>query len=101
MKAILILDMPSNCYECQLQDSEWDICHGLDKKLYEWEGGFPSNYVCDNCGEEKPTWCPLKPTPKRLLILSHYQGNELLNSEEVAYAKGRNNCLDEILGETE
>lgn len=60
MKAILILDeMPKNCYECRLQDSEWDICRGLDQELYKWENGFPSNYVCDNYGKENPTWCPL------------------------------------------
>lgn len=91
MKAILILDeMPESCemcYLCRMRE------HGrfcVITKEYDHEVG---------CVQKN---CPLKPMPKKLLILGHYQDNELLNSEEVAYAKGRNACIDEMLeGEKE
>ena len=80
MKAILILDISN--YNEKKYYAEIHIKHKQNHKKVK-------TFAHRN----------LKPIPKRLLILSHYQGNELLNSEEVAYAKGRNDCLDEILGE--
>ena len=86
MKAILILDkMPESCLECEVLDNDELTCLGM-----KVEYGHLNN---------RQYFCPLKPMPKKLLILGHYQDNELLNSEEIAYAKGRNACIDEILGE--
>lgn len=80
MKVILAIDISSNN-----EKNYYAEIHIKHKQSHKKVKTFPH--------------CNLKPLPKRLLILSHYQGNELLNSEEVAYAKGRNDCLDEILGE--
>lgn len=49
----------------------------------------------------RPTWCPLKPMPKRMLTLAKMNNGEILNNNEIQYMKGRNDCIDEILGETE
>lgn len=87
-KAILIIDMPIDCLYCPCyrQTEYMEDCKAMVRPLTVGER------------DNKPSWCPLKPIPKKLLILGHYQDNELLNSEEVAYAKGRNDLLDEILG---
>ena len=88
-KAILIIDIPDVDYANRFL---WKP--KIEYKIF--------NQVLIN---NKPLYTPmgihgyeeLKPMPKKLLILGRYQDNELLNSEEVAYAKGRNDCLDEIL----
>ena len=44
---------------------------------------------------------PLRQMPKKKLVLEHRIGNLIVNRYELTEAKGYNNCLDEILGETE
>lgn len=48
-KAILVMDMPKDCYECKLQD--WLTCR-IAKKC--------------NTSHSRPDWCPLRelPNPK-------------------------------------
>lgn len=72
MKAILVIDKPKDCFTCELGGSK--VCIG---------------------------GCPLKPIPKKKLVLEHRIGNLIANIYELTEAKGYNNCLDEILGETE
>lgn len=45
--------------------------------------------------------CPLKPMPKRMLTLAKMSNGEILNNNEIQYMKGRNDCIDDILGEEE
>lgn len=52
MKAILVIDMPSNCLDCPCE-YDYLICKAIIHKL---------DYVgADN---ERPSWCPLKPLNK-------------------------------------
>lgn len=72
-KAILVLDMPENCFNCKLQD--WANCR-----------------IVKGChaGENRPDWCPLKEVPERAYHENYCDGGR--------YDKGYNDCLDEILG---
>lgn len=45
--------------------------------------------------------CELRPMPKKKLVLEHRIGNLIANRYELTEAKGYNDCLKEILGETE
>lgn len=83
-KAILVIDMPSNCSECPC---EYDYLHcKAYESLYKKRSSSP-NY------DEKPKWCPLKEMPNYLLSVD-------LNAKiGVQYANGWNTCLKEILGE--
>lgn len=51
-KAILVIDMPKSCDECDFIDSQYHYCN------IPWFGKDVSNYVA--CRHEK---CPLKPMP--------------------------------------
>lgn len=75
MKAVLVIDMPTDCIKCHLADG------------YCWNT-FPTKGRVDGC--------PLKPLPNRKEDL-HYPCNEYLQ----AVNEGYNACLDEITGETE
>ena len=58
-KAILVMDMPKNCAECNL-------CGSQNNKYFCIPDNFThdleSNYVDHTC-ESKPNWCPLKTLP--------------------------------------
>ena len=87
MKAILVIDkMPSACNVCDFNrfTFHWGCSrHNDDSVTNEME-----KYI-------RPSWCPIKPLPKK-------RDNEELNEyHRDLYADGWNNCLDEIMGETE
>lgn len=46
-KAVLVMDMPENCFKCNLQD--WANCR-ITKKCH--------------VGEGRPDWCPLRELPE-------------------------------------
>lgn len=82
-KAILVMDMPSSCAECQLilEDMTSAICFGSDVNTIdvEWE-------------KKKPTWCPLREVPQKKD--TDNCKTELYRGKCVGY----NACIDEILG---
>lgn len=93
MKAILVIDMPKNCEDCQLRerDMEGVYCSIRDEKGYiKKHKGIPS-------------WCPLKPMPmKRRSMVNwlHEDTQTAISTHEVSeYDKGWNDCLDTLLGE--
>ena len=73
MKAILVIDMPNSCEDCEL--------HGRDM----------DGVYCEVCSEKDyvkhykliPSWCPLKPMPMR----SVWEGD---------FSDGWNACIEEI-----
>lgn len=74
-KAILVMDMPKNCFHCKLQD--WANCR-----------------IVKGChtGYYRPDWCPLRPLPEKKEL-------SLINSDFVrGYKTGYNDCIDEIGG---
>lgn len=79
MKAILIIDMPSNCAECPCGYDDF-YCQQKYKELNE---------------KVRPKWCPLKPMP---LKYKDYQIADALLLDEYKAGKliGWNACLEEI-----
>lgn len=82
-KAILIMDMPercNNCYAAYMSTTGEFICRASREKI-------PPK------PRKRPDWCPLRELPeKKELYLS-------INNEK-GYCVGFNDCLDDILGET-
>ena len=78
-KAILIMDMPSRCAECQLfyNTAGTKMCEGIGRLV--------------ECESKKPTWCPLREVPQKKDI------SEAILVSERGYVEGYNACIDEIL----
>lgn len=91
-KSILVIDTPKGCGYCPLNEFV------LDEGLNEW---FFRCYLMDmsvDDDEKIPSWCPLRPLPKKIEI----DDEMLLQSEQkIIEARAYNDCLDEIMGETE
>ena len=77
-QAILVMDMPQNCFKCKLQN-------------------FATCRIANKChvGDKRPDWCPLRELPekKEELSVEEYEFGGLGK----AFASGWNACLDEIL----
>ena len=84
MKAILVIDMPKDCWDCHLVD-EWENCNAI-KMTSERYGVSVKQY-----DKERASWCPLRPLPHKLQADWYTDG----------YKEGFNACLEEITGETE
>lgn len=71
MKAILVIDMPEDCWDCHLPD-----------KLVNCKG--------------KPSRCPLKPMPEKIneKVIDFVPRGYW--SSDVYEAKGWNDCIEEI-----
>ena len=79
MKAVLVVDMPNNCEEC---------------KIIYLQGHGESS-ICDSGDwSKRPSWCPLKPLPRKL----DYHDLRWCNQDNI---EGWNACIDTITGETE
>ena len=84
-KAILVIDMPSCCYECFAFDDS---------------GDHPMCLITEECRgykfrarEEKMDKCPLKQAPEK------YDLESILYASWIEeYERGYNDCVDEILG---
>lgn len=82
-KAVLVMDMPGRCADCQLRCSievNEPFCYGTMKNVTE-----------DEYYKEKPQWCPLKPMPKK-------KENIVCTIHFGAYVNGWNACIDAICG---
>ena len=83
MKAILVIDMPKSCAVCPIYQE------GID-------GYCPIGFLTPSNKYEIAKGCPLKPMPKKKnTLLTEY------NLIEAIYENGWNDCIDEIMGETE
>lgn len=76
-KAILLIDMPENCFDCPLCINDE---YGLSLKCCLQYKSYVDK-------EGKPNWCPLKPAPEKVDVFMD------------EWADGYNDCLEEILGE--
>ena len=79
MKAVLVIDMPTDCIKCPLADG------------YCWNT-FPTKGRADGC--------PLRPLPEVRDVHCHYDDWELERIKN-AESRGFNWCIDEIMGEKE
>jgi hypothetical protein len=84
-KAILVIDMPKSCKECNIQYED------------EYSYWCPCNHVKENTTDiydhvinlTKPDWCPLKELPEKYDI----------RDSNFEYESGYNACIDKILEE--
>lgn len=81
MKAVLVIDMPRNCWGCP--------CNEVDSDGMSWCNALAKNTIHSNV--ERQSWCPLRPLPHKLQADWYTDG----------YKEGFNACLEEITGETE
>lgn len=83
-KAILIIDMPKNCYECKLQ-----VHNMVGDRIC-----VINHKNADNCAS-RGTWCPLKEAPKIIdeKTVSEYEFGTLGKGYEI----GWNTCVRTIL----
>ena len=87
-KAILVIDMPKACGDCQLMC--WDDMEGTEIHPKKWIGCWLNKRETHG---KKPKWCPLKEAPSYQDELTDYE-----YSIE-SYRVGWNACLKEILGD--
>lgn len=88
MKALIVIDMPKTCAECRAS-----FCGDV---WYCYAGEYRRPLFTENI-QEKPLWCPLRPLPEKI-----EEGEEPNIKYGISeYAVGRNDVIDEILGETE
>ena len=78
MKAVLVIDMPRNCWGCP--------CNEVDSDGMSWCNALVKNTIHSNV--ERQPWCPL-----RLLPHSKQMENRWFSDD---YSKGWNDCLEEI-----
>ena len=90
MKAILVLEMPSKCRDCQFyyqthdeNDDYVSKCEVLNDMTID---GFIDKY----------SGCPLKPIPSKKSTIGKESDNDIL-----CMNAGYNACIDEILGDKE
>jgi len=80
MKAVLVIDMPNYCLDCP--------CYNKSKLYCQVVNEMFTDEISN-----KPSWCPLRPMPQQLPDVDLWEPHW--------YIRGYNDCLDEILGETE
>lgn len=85
-KAVLIMDMPDCCAECQLSDDDPSglYCVSADD-YYDGEDGM----------EDRTSFCPLRELPEKIPELK--SGYEEISKS--IHREGWNACLNEIIGE--
>lgn len=103
MKAVLVIDMPESCHDCKFcSENDYSECRALAIK----EGKNHFNYF-EYWNAQKPTWCPLRPLPEKdeepEEDLTDYvqQDYDRMASYFYGLINGRNDVINEILGETE
>lgn len=81
-KAVLVIEMPSDCYKCQLADVFGTCCvvRGKSKSVEE----------------NKPDWCPLVPVPERKEVI--HTARTMMDFERKGFQKGWNACIDALGG---
>lgn len=89
-KAILVIDMPENCMDCNLS-YDCCCCSITNTGFYDYEDNFdPNENILENC--------PLSPLPDPI-NLRQYIDNSALDMDGILayqYAQGWNDCLQEI-----
>ena len=93
MKAVLVIDLPKDCWDCHLVD-EWGNCNAI--KITSNKFGMNVNPY----NNEKPSWCPLKPLSHKKEVDEESNDSMWWCSEhDMAYNLGYNACLKDITGE--
>lgn len=99
MKAILVIDMPSNCIDCQY--CGWSSREKDMRACMLLEGWFFSGEDIEN---KRSVLCPLRPLSEKSDYLpkdDHAYSKAEIMAYTYGIAVGRNEVIDEILGEDE
>ena len=88
MKAILVIEMPEGCAECDLSNG----VHGNRENCLNHDF-----FVTDKDFYVRPSWCPLRPLPQKKLSKYPIWADKSYDD----FDKGYNACLAEIVGEEE
>ena len=86
-KAVLVMDMPECCADCQLAD---DDSSGLYCMLAD------DYYDGSDSSEDRASFCPLRELPEKMKVCGKYPQPDGITP---SYKVGWNSCLDEILEE--
>lgn len=86
-KAILVIDMPTRCGECQ-------VCASYQSCAFSIREYWCSTNGKDVEPDSKPDWCPLKPVPEKYDMHTAIAQNF---DDDGDYELGWNDCLDKIL----
>ena len=83
MKAILVMEMPSSCLQCEFSIDDDFTCFCIVNSM-----------ECSTV--KRPVWCPLREVPQK-------QPTEMktINDDinKLVFNEGYNACIDEILGD--
>ena len=82
-KAILVIDMPESCDDC-------DFCYYSDGTVLSCRLKLKATYG----HREKPDWCPLKPAPEKYNMDAPHD-----KDYDMEYEYGYNACIDDTIGE--
>lgn len=85
-KAVLIMDMPDCCAECQLSDDDPSRLYCVPADDY---------YDGEDRMEDRASFCPLRELPEKIPELK--SGYEEISKS--IHREGWNACLNEIIGE--
>ena len=79
-KAILVMDMPDDCFECNfcVELAAHDRCVAAGKSIFTIK---------------KPDWCPLKELPEKM------EGYNSIKWQWGEYEDGWNHCIDYLVDE--
>lgn len=106
-KAILILDMPKSCDECEY--CGYAIIDSHEQEEYRYRScALSKSYIGEIEKTSRYIGCPLRPMPQKISPMEIYRNvvRELGTSKNVDipnedFCDGWNYCLDEIMEETE
>lgn len=88
-KAVLVMDMPECCADCQLADDDPSRLYCMPADDY---------YDGSDSSEDRASFCPLRELPEKMELCGKYpQPGKPVPS----YRCGWNDCLDKILGRKE
>lgn len=88
MKAVLVVDFPTDCFMCPcFSDETWRCC---------------ATEIDEEVHNDRPKWCPLRPLPKYLGFKeTEIETTDWHFGDNLDRADGWNACLDAITGEAE
>ena len=98
-KSILVIDTPSCCMDGPMHFQSGEIPIGRFEYLRLFSCRYaPSDaedFYLPDISSEKPDWCPRRELPEKI------DENNTYTDQEYYRAQGWNDCIDEILGESE
>lgn len=88
-KAVIVIDMPVNCYGCPFGDT-----HRIYEQCWITKQGIQDDMDDLELYEEmpRPKWCPLRPLPEK------WERQPYNSQSRVDWKIGYNDCLDDIQG---